>query len=314
MVPAAFDRGVTRSPPLRHRFAVALMLLAGPWGFVAAEATAPSPFVETFATRDGLLQRWQVSEYDNRFPGNGGTLFRRSNVTHSAAKGGSVRLRLTGEETSGGVRASGAELVARRHDFHFGRYRFLVRVPDTRALSHPHGFVLGLFIYQVHHEEPANEIDIEFLRWQGSRDVASRVFFVTHTPTGSHQPCLTQGPPCIPHQPVLKPRNAAGKLVWYGFDWTPERLTWFIDNRAVRTIQGAEPIPQQPGRLIVNTWAGVEEWGGVAPPPGTQLTSEIHEVRYTPMSASRFTENATGSAASAESSAGGSDGGVDASR
>jgi hypothetical protein len=311
MVPAAFDRGMTGSRPLRHRLAIPLVLLATACGVAAAGATGSAPFVETFATRAGLRERWHVSEYDNQFPGNGGTLFRPSNVTHSAARGGSVRLRLTGEETSAGLRASGAELVARRSDFHFGRYRFLVRVPDARSLSHPHGFVLGLFVYQVHHQQPANEIDIEFLRWQGSRDVAGRVFFVAHTPTGSHQPCVEQGTACVPHPPVSRPRNAAGRLVWYGFDWTPERVTWFVDHRAVRTIQGAQRIPQQPGRLIVNTWAGVEEWGGAAPPPGTQLVSEIHEVRYTPMRAGRFTQNAGGAGSSADSSEDGQTNGGD---
>lgn len=52
----------------------------------------------------------------------------------------------------------------------------------------------------------------------------------------------------------------------YAFDWRPDSVTWFVDGKLVKMISAADrPIPQSPGRLMMNIWTGSEDqyaWHG----------------------------------------------------
>jgi len=119
-----------------------------------------------------------------------------------------------------------------------------------------------------------NEIDIEFLTSIDGADKTNSVYFVTHTPTGPYQP--TDGP-----SPLVPRGYYIGEKHWYGFDWYPDRIDFLINDQIVRTIYGVEKVPQNPGRIIINTWSGNEQWGGKYPENST-IYNRVDQVTYEP--------------------------------
>jgi len=223
----------------------------------------PSIFFETFD--QPLENNWYISNYENH-GGNGDTIFTQDNVNLYS---GYVRLKLNSNQ--------GSELVAKREDFHFGRYRFQMKVDDTSDLVNSgEGMVFGAFIYQKQNSEN-NEIDIEFVTTDKNgkiiEDATNLVNFATHTPTGDYKP--TNGPS------YLVPYGSLGTKCWYGFDWHPDRIDFLINDQVVRTIYGAKKVPQSPGRLIINTWSGNDHWGG-SYPKNDNIYNRIYEVTYEP--------------------------------
>lgn len=46
----------------------------------------------------------------------------------------------------------------------------------------------------------------------------------------------------------------------YGFDWQPNKITWYVDGKVVHTA--TSNIPKTPGKIMMNAWPGigVNEW------------------------------------------------------
>lgn len=49
--------------------------------------------------------------------------------------------------------------------------------------------------------------------------------------------------------------NARAEFHTYGFEWLPNKVTWFIDGKAVRTHYGGHPpIPDKSAKIMMNLW------------------------------------------------------------
>lgn len=240
------------------------------------QANIAQPMVEQFADQKTFEQRWKRSDYQNKckpqepcpIPPNGGTTFDPNKVNTRTT--GLVTLLLQGNK--------GAEIMSVRDDFHYGKYFFLAAAPDTQNLKSPQGSVFGLFALQKNQYFKTNEIDVELLtRWYDP-DQASliptpgTVFFATHDGGGT--------------QTNLSPSVLRGRAVWYGFDWTPTSVTFYVfannhgrigSQLAMRTIYSS---PTDETIIVINTWAGNINYGGTY--PALPVYSAIYQVQYYP--------------------------------
>ena len=49
--------------------------------------------------------------------------------------------------------------------------------------------------------------------------------------------------------------NARAEFHTYGFEWLPNKVTWFIDGKVVRTHYGGHPpIPDKSAKIMMNLW------------------------------------------------------------
>lgn len=140
---------------------------------------------------------------------------------------------------------TGAE-YQRRGRYHYGRYEVVMRAAPGS------GLVSSIFTHTGPSQggDPHDEIDIEFL---GHR-------------TGElHLNYFTGGKA---HGSVYidLPYDAAEEYQLYAFEWEPDEIRWYVGDQLVYTATAAEhPIPQTPGRLIMNIWTGSENqymWHG----------------------------------------------------
>ncbi|MEM0984897.1 MAG: family 16 glycosylhydrolase [Pseudomonadota bacterium] len=54
--------------------------------------------------------------------------------------------------------------------------------------------------------------------------------------------------------------NAAADFHVYTMDWTPDALVWFIDGEEVHRVERTlAPLPEQPGKMFANLWAGTPD-------------------------------------------------------
>jgi endo-1,3-1,4-beta-glycanase ExoK len=147
-----------------------------------------------------------------------------------------VRREKTGYKT-----IAGAE-YQRRGFFHYGRYEVVMKPAKgsgtvSAMFTHTHG----------QFGDPHDEIDIEFL---GNR------------PRELHLNYFTDGQAA---GSIYVPLgfDATRELHLYAFEWEPDEIRWYVDDRLVYTATLA--IPQAPGRLMVHLWSGGREqydWHG----------------------------------------------------
>ena len=96
-------------------------------------------------------------------------------------------------------------------------------------------------------ENPWDEIDIEFLGYDTTR-VQFNYFAAG---VGNHEKWIDLG------------FDASEEFHDYGFRWTPDDITWFVDNEPVykvwrNDVKEGEGWPTTPGRIIMNYWCGTE--------------------------------------------------------
>jgi len=155
-------------------------------------------------------------------------------------------LRIDPEDPAGAGR--GPEIIS--IDFtHFGSYAVRLKVPDVVNIQPDVGAVVGYFTYHMDNIEGLSEIDIEWLiadpeiiyigTWTGPRDSLQRIgriinlanggIYNTSYRAGNGRNLPLTGEQNQPEtiQPIEK-YNAASQFYTYGFDWYPDRITWWI--------------------------------------------------------------------------------------
>ena len=51
--------------------------------------------------------------------------------------------------------------------------------------------------------------------------------------------------------------DASKEVHLYAFEWEPDEIRWYVDDRLAYTATPADmPIPQAPGRLMLHLWSG----------------------------------------------------------
>lgn len=283
-------RGKLRGYAFGLALAGGLIAAAQPgWAGCGPVADTAAGFLDRFKTLDP--GQWHVAEYDFSHP-HFDTDWRRSRVTAGAvdrtapvdhladklagrapvplpvpaALPAPTGLRLDLRPHDGGLNRYAGGSLRRQDRSGFGQYH-----GRLRAARGP-GVVTGLFVYTG----PAygtrhDEIDIEILGHQTDR--INLAWFVDGA---RHERRLPLG------------FDAAAGLHDYGFDWQPDRITWFVDGQPVFRITLAEaPIPQVPGYVFANLWAvapGLASWAG-RPRPGTRAQAHFTCIGFDPLPA-----------------------------
>ena len=133
---------------------------------------------------------------------------------------------------------SGAEY--RTNDFYsYGYYE-----TSMKAIKND-GVVSSFFTYTGESDgNPWDEIDIEVL----GKDTTKVQFNYYTNGQGGHEYMYDLG------------FDASQGFHKYGFDWQPDKITWYIDGKAVYSAN--QNIPKTPGKIMMNAWPGrtVDEW------------------------------------------------------
>ncbi len=180
----------------------------------------------------------------------------------------------------------GPEIISRQNT-HYGTYSARLRIPAAARVQPQVGAVVGYFTYQMNKDTGLSEIDWEWLiadphlvyigTWTGPSDGLQRIGRTINLATGKilstdyrspidgnihHQFSGTQ---CLPDTiPAIPDYDASSRFYTYGFDWLPDRLTWWMlhpdtQQRIVLwDYQGSTPhfsgIPVGPTRYRLNFW------------------------------------------------------------
>lgn len=151
----------------------------------------------------------------------------------------SGRLSLTiDEDKTNQYNYSGAEY--RTNDFyHYGYYE-----TSMQAIKND-GVVSSFFIYTGPSDNnPWDEIDIEVL----GKDTTKVQFNYFTNGVGNHEYMYDLG------------FDASKGYHTYGFDWQPDKITWYVDGKEV--YSATTNIPSTPGKIMMNVWpgTGVDDW------------------------------------------------------
>lgn len=132
------------------------------------------------------------------------------------------------------------------------------------------GIVTSFFTYTGPADgTPHDEIDIEIL---GKDTTQIQVNYFTDG-KGNHEALIPLG------------FDAAEEFHTYTFEWTAERITWYVDGKAVHTEDGSNgPLPTTPGAIMMNLWpgTGVDAWLNAFTYPGAPLYAKYGWVSFTP--------------------------------
>lgn len=160
-------------------------------------------------------------------------------------------------DSSPEYRYSGAEYRTKDY-YHYGYYE-----TSMKAIKND-GVVSSFFTYTGPYDgDPWDEIDVEIL----GKDTTKVQFNYYTNGVGNHEYMYNLG------------FDASEGFHTYGFDWQPDKITWYVDGKAVHTAYS--DIPKTPGKIMMNTWPGigVDEW--LKPYNGrTPLTAQYQWVSF----------------------------------
>ncbi|MFD2740017.1 family 16 glycosylhydrolase [Sulfitobacter aestuarii] len=148
---------------------------------------------------------------------------------------------------------------------HYGRYEVVM------TAARGNGVISSFFTYTgPHFDDPHDEIDFEFL----GRDTTK--VWVTRFADGAR----------LPGRWVDLPFDAADAPHLYAFEWLPDRIVWYVDNKEIfRVTEAQTTLPVTPGRIHMSIWGGGEaqrDWSGVAS-DDTRTAATYECVSYVPM-------------------------------
>lgn len=212
----------------------------------------------------------------------------------------------------------GPEIISRKYTS-YGTYAARIRIPDVTKVQPNVGAVVGYFTYNMEPGKSLSEIDWEWLiadpeivyigTWTGPRgnlqrigrtiNLAKGIIYNTiyrsgkdgnidHPLTG-----LQNQPETVP---VIEGFNAAKQFYTYGFDWYPDRLTWWIlhpeteEKIVLWDYQGSTPdftgIPDNHTYYRLNFWH-TNNWPVETNPlsiekPAYPFELEVDWMSYTP--------------------------------
>ncbi|NLK71190.1 MAG: family 16 glycosylhydrolase [Clostridiales bacterium] len=142
------------------------------------------------------------------------------------------------KDSSPEYRYSGAEYRSKDY-YHYGYYE-----TSMKAIKND-GVVSSFFTYTGPYDgDPWDEIDIEIL----GKDTTKVQFNYYTNGVGNHEFMYDLG------------FDASEDFHTYGFEWLPNKITWYVDGKPVYTAYN--DIPKTPGKIMMNTWPGigVDEW------------------------------------------------------
>ena len=183
--------------------------------------------------------------------------------------------------------------IASKKSTHFGTYSARIRVPDVKKVQPNVGSVVGYFTYRFTRGFGLSEIDFEWLiadptliyigTWTSAPDnvnnlqrvgrtinlAKGQILYTNyrswHDGNRNHDFNKDDDAALSPRTiPAIEGYDASKRFYVYGFDWYPDRLTWWIEHPETREkiilwdYQGSTPsfsgIPQPPTTYLLNFW------------------------------------------------------------
>ena len=206
-----------------------------------AKPAIPDPQQDAFLTRMRGQTPFRASTHDNLATHYGGN-WREENVTETPSGTLLSIHRVKGESLPYTI----AELQS-PEKYGYGRYEVIMR-PARGS-----GTVSAFFTYTgPHFGNPHDEVDIEFL---GQDTTKVHFNYFRKGKRGAFEG-------------FDLPFDAADADRLYAFEWTPERITWFVEGEPIySTPAGDTGIPAAPGKIMMSAWVGkpfIEGWTGKA--------------------------------------------------
>ncbi len=222
-----------------------------------AANAAPAPFVDRF---DGpiLDPRWRVS--DRWHSGDWfSTEWRASQTTLSES---GLVLTLAPRVGEGPKPYISGE-IATREEYLYGYFETRFRMPRGN------GLVAAFFTFtRPDGQATWNEIDMELL----GRD-PRRLELVYHVAGQANL------------QVINLPFDPSEGFHTYGFEWRPNRIRWYVDNRLVHTSRGGRVAElNRPQRMFASLWNSerMPRWLGVIDPAEAPWRMTVSCLAYAP--------------------------------
>ena len=231
------------------------------------------PFIENFTKSTSEFFNYNIrrSGYDFRY---------YSGIPSLSEKGTDIMMyRIDPEDPAGAGR--GPEIISKDYTY-YGTYSARIKIPDVTKVQPNVGAVVGYFTYNVDPTLGQSEIDYEWLiadpeviyigTWTGVRPAHNRVGRVINLAKGIIYSTSYRGETIREggvrettsrgrltgeqNQPEtitpIENFNAAARFYTYGFDWYPDRITWWIihpdtnEKIILWDYKGTDLFPGQP--------------------------------------------------------------------
>lgn len=155
------------------------------------------------------------------------------------------KLNLMLSDKGGLKRPIGCGELQSRGKFHYGRYEVRMRAAKGNDLNS------SFFTYTgpPHGTDSHDEIDFEFLG-KNPKEVE-----VTFWQNGEQ----------FKVQKIPLGFDASEVLANYAFEWKPDSITWFVNDKEVFKTPEGTKIPSHPGKIFISLWSGAEstkQWLG----------------------------------------------------
>lgn len=246
----------------------------------AQEGKLAKSFVENF--NDPVLHNFRYGSTGNK------AAFKWQSGVASKKEPGSKVLLLKIDPADSAGAGRGPEIIS--NDFtYFGRYSARLKVPHVKDVQPNVGAVVGYFTYYMDSVYGLSEIDFEWLiadpsiiyigTWTGYSPTLKRIGRTINLAKGIIYNTIYkkgyQGEPTAltgaQNQPetieAIPSYDASSQFYTYGFDWHPDRLTWWMLSPAngkkiiLWDYQGSQRgIPQHQSYYRMNFWH-TNNWG-----------------------------------------------------
>ena len=207
--------------------------------------------IADFTKEDGHSETFESNGWENGEPFN--VRWNADNVSYADNKLALSVSEMTETYDNGIAEYYGGE-VRTSHFYGYGDFK--VRMKPAKIAGTASTFFTCTGPYDVWYNEDGtekrkndhDEIDIEFL---GS-DTTKVQFNYFANGVGGHEKMIDLG------------FDASEEFHDYGFRWTKDDITWFVDDKPVYKvyrleIKEGEEWPEEPGRVLMNYWAGTEK-------------------------------------------------------
>jgi len=150
-----------------------------------------------------------------------------------------LALRVQGKISDGKVLCG--ELHTKSTDFLYGTFRSVVKFPAVD------GTCAAMFYWS----DDTQEIDIEVIGYKNKSE-KGEIYVVTRGQSGKS------------YERLNVPSDLTSKYQEIRFDWTPQKVDFYIDGTRIYTI--ADHIPSIPGPIILQHWSSGDPYWSGGPP------------------------------------------------
>ncbi|MBQ7811780.1 MAG: glycoside hydrolase family 16 protein [Bacteroidales bacterium] len=200
---------------------------------------------------------------------NGGEDFRYYSAHPSLSEKNATVMMMRIDPTDAEGWGKGPQVITKDYTF-YGSYSARIRVPDIRKAQKNIGAAAGLYVHDADEKFGLSAIDMEIriadptkihlAAWTGKKDAPNWISRTIDLAKGTVIECsygtgttetgrLTDAQNIPASIPSISGFDASGQFYIYGFDWYPDRLTWWIrlnensDKVILWEYEGTELFP-----------------------------------------------------------------------